>query len=164
MKKAYLTFLAIPYLFYSLTLMGQQHECGTDIADVDPAYLEHLNQKWIQFQNGAGGRAFPTTMTYVPVQLHIIRQTAGTGGIDPTEFEAALERVNAYYAYANIHFYQCNAINYIDDNTYYNYDKSEMNALDAAHSVNNVINIYSTENVTSGASSICGHAQFPGRA
>ena len=150
-------FLFVLFLFTSS--LSAQHQCGNHSAEVNTPYLRQLNKI---IQNSPPQQRNATSMNFVPVQLHIIRTSAGTGGLDAAVYEAALDEVNKYYKNAQIHFYQCAAINYIDDDTYYDYDKSEMNALDAAHSVANVINIYTTDNCTSGANNICGHAQFPG--
>jgi len=152
-----LCFLLISSFFISS--LSAQHQCGNHSEELDTKYLRQLNKV---LQDSPPQQRNATSMNFVPVQLHIIRTSAGTGGLDPAVYEATLDEVNKYYKNAQIHFYQCAAINYIDDNTYYDYDKSEMNALDAAHSVSNVINIYTTDNCTSGASNICGHAQFPG--
>lgn len=151
----FFTFVMCSFYSFSQTL-----DCGTVIDETNVDQLRQINQYWQNNKDGINRSV--TAMNFVPVQLHIIRTSAGTGGISPAEYIAALDRVNEMYHESKIHFYQCAAINYIDDDNYYNYDYSEMAALDAAHSVANVINIYSSENVTSGASNICGHAQFPG--
>ena len=145
MNKTHILLLAL--LLLSLVVKAQ--DCGTSVSDANLKHLNDLDEAW-HLHTLSAQKAPPTSIQFVPVQLHIIRQTGGTGGIDPNEFLAAFERVNEHYAYSGIHFYQCAPIHYIDDNTYYNYDKTEMAALDAAHSVSNVINIYSTETVTSG--------------
>ena len=149
------------FTLLTASLIAQPQSCGTQIHATDANRLNRSNRAWLEHQKHASGRS-GTSMEMVPVQLHIIRTSAGTGGISAVEFEAALDRVNEMFLPAQMQFYQCNAINYIDDDTYYSYDYSEMAALDAAHSVSNLINIYSSETVTSGASNICGHAQFPG--
>ncbi len=156
-----LTLLALLSLFFfTIPITAQEMNCGTNFDDADMAYLTQQNKLWQLYQLNPPESG--TTLSFVPVQLHIIRTTAGTGGISPTDYLSAFDQVNLDFFDAGIHFYQCSSINYIDDDNYYDYDKSEMNALHAAHSVTNVINIYSTEDVTSGSSNICGHAQFPG--
>ena len=160
-------FILLIALLFSLPSRSQHDPCGTELTAADLPFHRQMNQT-IRNADPADLRNPNGNITLVPVQLHIVRASDGTGGIAATDFEAALERVNDYYAPAGMHFYQCAAINYIDDDNYYDYDKSEMGALDDAHSVMNVVNIYSTENVTSGTDgngdpiNICGHAQFPG--
>ena len=146
-------------LFLFFPSLSAQHQCGNHSEELNTKYLRQLNKV---IQDSPVQQRNATSMNFVPVQLHIIRETGGAGGLSASVYEDALDEVNQFYRNAQIHFYQCAAINYIDDDTYYDYDKSEMNALDAAHSVANVINIYTTDNCTSGANNICGHAQFPG--
>ena len=153
-------FLASLFFFASLTAQPDD-PCGTVIDLENAAQLQLLNRAWMEYQQNPQERSF-TTIHMVPVQLHIIRKTSGADGISVADFEAALDRANELFLPAQIQFFQCAAINVIDDDTYSPYDYSEMNALNTAHSVANVINIYSSETVTSGASNICGHAQFPG--
>ncbi|MEO1627732.1 MAG: PKD domain-containing protein, partial [Bacteroidota bacterium] len=159
MKKMY-PFLLFCFLISS-ELLAQDHPCGTDLVrDADLEQLRLLDVKWqqVRHQQFRAGRS----MTFVPIQLHTIRRSNGTDGISDADYLDAFKLVNDLYKEANIHFYQCSGINYIDDDDFFDYDKTEMSALDAAHGVPNVINIYSTENVLSGTSRICGHAQFPG--
>ncbi len=146
--------------FFATSISAQEMDCGTNFDDADLAYLHQKNKDWQLYQLNPPESG--TTLSFVPVQLHIIRTSAGTGGISSADYLAAFDRVNVDFIDAGIHFYQCSSINYIDNDDYYDYDKSEMNALHTAHSVANVINIYSTEDVFSGTSAICGHAQFPG--
>ncbi|MFT5779228.1 MAG: PKD repeat protein [Crocinitomicaceae bacterium] len=135
-------------------------ECATVIDASNIEYLEELNEKWIT--TAPYEKAYGTTTEFVPVQLHIIRQSAGSGGISSSDALRAFDRMNNFYIDASMHFYQCAPINYIDNSTYYDYDKTQMNDLDGAYSTSNVVNIYIANSATSGASSICGHAQFPG--
>lgn len=161
MKHLSRLFFLLACISSSVQLYGQSAECGTAIDATNIMRLQELNRTWQQYQSEGGVRSVGA-MNMVPVQLHIIRTSAGLDGISVADFEAALARANESFTASQIFFYQCGAINVIDDDTYSSYDKSEMAALDAAHSVSNVINIYSAPIVTSGASSICGHAQFPG--
>ncbi len=135
--------------------------CGTDIFAGDIHYLRSLDRQWQQYRDDGAIRSVGS-VNMVPVQLHIVRTSVGTGGISAANYEAALVRANEFFVDAEIFFYQCGPINYIDSDTYYNFDTSDENALHAAHSVTNVINIYSAESVGSGSSSYCGYAYFPG--
>ncbi|MEM9918040.1 MAG: PKD domain-containing protein [Bacteroidota bacterium] len=160
-KHCLLAFLLLLLFFASSIESTAQHKCGTVLeTDADLEELRLLDEQWRaqkhQFQRA--GRS----ISFVPIQLHIIRDDDGNDGLSAEEFIAALKIVNDHFKAANIHFYQCSGINYIDDTDYYNYDKSEMWDLDRDHGVPNVVNIYTTRNVLSGTTSICGHAQFPG--
>ena len=151
------------FVFGSFIAAGQlTFSCGTDINSDNISDLRLQNQQWIESDGFSQHRNYTGTTYFVPVQIHIIRQNNGTGGINATDALAAFNRMNAHYIEASIHFYQCSAINYIDDDTYYNYDKSQKNDLDNDYGVSNVANIYVANTTTSGSSNICGHAAFPG--
>ncbi len=153
-------------LFIHLTASAQLTDdyCGTSIDETNYDRLIELNQRWEdRASNFDLAKAYGGTTFFVPVQMHIIRQNSGLGGSTEAEALTALDRMNDYYIDASIHFYLCDDINFIDNSNYYDYSKSQMNALDAAYSQDNVVNIYIANSATnSSGSGICGHAQFPG--
>lgn len=160
-----------PYLFSFalllpfLSLNAQDHECGTMIHPEQQAHLREFDRKWRQFQPPSQLRS-GTNIYMVPVQLHILRKSDGSDGLSIAEYEAALDRVNELYLPIGIQFFQCNAVNIIDDDTYSPYNSADEAALIAAHSVSNVINIYTSVQAqvttSSGTFSVCGYAYFPG--
>lgn len=153
-------------LSFSFTGFSQVEEqfCGTTIDATNLDRLVQFNEKWIdRTATSAEIKAYGGTTYFVPIQLHIIRDDSGLGGISESDALAAIDRMNEYYIDASIHFYQCGGIDFIDNSTYFDYNKNQMAALDAAYSETNVANIYIANTVvTSSGSSICGHAQFPG--
>ncbi len=142
---------------------GEEQFCGTTIDATNLNRLVESNEKWIsRTSTSAEIKAYGGTTYFVPIQLHIIRDNSGLGGISEADALAAVDRLNEYYIDASIHFYQCGGIDFIDNSTYFDYNKNQMAALDAAYSQTNVANIFIANTATSGSSSICGHAQFPG--
>lgn len=104
-----------------------------------------------------------TPIDWVPIKAHIARTDAGIGGLTTTELNDAIDDMNLFYINANMQFYLCDGINYIDDDDYYNFNASDESAMHAAHGVTNLINIYFCNTVTSsGGSSLCGYAYYPG--
>lgn len=156
--KSLLTVLFIGFLSSFLT--AQVRSCGTEIDNSNLARLNEYNQRWQG--RSALEKSYGTTTYNVPVQIHILRDDSGSGGISEADCLRAFDRLNKFYINASIHFYQIDAINFVDDDTYYDYDKLQMILLDADHGVANVMNIYIANTVSSFGSSICGHAQFPG--
>lgn len=151
----------------------QAKDCGTTIQEHgNLSFLRTSNELWQRervfykdlvrgFKNDLSRNI--TNVRMIPVQLHIIRANDGTGGILVGDLESALALVNEYLIKGGIYLYQCSSINYIDDNTYYDYEMTtEMSSLHTAHSVNNVLNIYFANSTSSNGNSICGHSQFPG--
>lgn len=161
MKHFNATLLGLALILFSSSLFAQNQDCGTIIQPDEIPQHQVRNRAWVNDQAQNQTRS-GTSIAMVPVQLHIVRRTDGSTGISVADFEAALDRANELYLPSGIQFFQCGAINTIDDDTYAPYDYSQRFLLDAAHSVANVINIYSSETVTSGVSNICGHATFPG--
>jgi PKD repeat protein len=104
------------------------------------------------------------SITPIPVKAHIIRTSSGTGGLTVSQLNDAMNVMNTFYANANMSFYLCDGINYIDDSAYYNFIDSDESALTAANSVSGLINIYFTNSATraSSGNSVCGYAYYPG--
>ena len=153
MKKILLT-LSLIFLFI-FTSFSQTQECGTVASQAQIDYLT-------QTRNDRENWNSPEMIINLPVQHHIVRETNGTGGLDPNDIPIIMGIMNTYYANANISFFDCGTINYIDNSSYYNFDQSQESAVCGANDVANVINIYYFNSVTNGSSSYCGYAYYPG--
>lgn len=151
-----------------ILLPHQQHleqTCGfqptqqqIDALENNPDFQERLRY----FTQNYHQRALQP-INYVPIKAHIVRTSGGTGGLTVAQLNSAITNMNNYYLNANMQFYLCDGINYIDNNTYYDYNQNDETALHGAHGVNNLINIYFCNTVTSsGGGSLCGYAYFPG--
>ena len=143
--KTYYPVLLISFLL-STNLFSQEnispqtdHQCGTTLVeDSNPNLQRQLDQRWQgerdyyldivrHIRNDLSRNIANVRM--VPVQLHTIRTTAGTGGIADADYIAALALANEFFIKGGIYLYQCSAINYIDDDTYYDYNKTQKVAL-----------------------------------
>jgi PKD repeat protein len=122
---------------------------------------QDYQQEKDKFIQEFGQRAL-TQIDWVPIKAHIARTSGGSGGLTVIELSDALDNMNLYYINANMQFYLCDGINYIDDDTYYDFDASDEAALHAAHGITNLINIYFCNSVGSGSSAYCGYAYYPG--
>lgn len=160
--KSILPFILLMLSFSFLGFSQDDATCGTTIDATNTARLIEYNEQWINRASNEELKAYSGTTYFVPVQLHLIRDDSGLGGISEADALAALDRMNEYYIDASIHFYQCGGINLINSTTYFDYDKSQMYVLDAEHSQANVVNIYVANTTSSSGSLICGHAEFPG--
>ncbi|MCP4438994.1 MAG: choice-of-anchor D domain-containing protein, partial [Aureispira sp.] len=134
------------------------HECGTEFTPADIQNLRNFIKDYHHIeQNFLQNRAL-LPIEYIPIKAHIVRTSGGTGGLTVTQLNDAIDNMNNYYINANMQFYLCNGINYIDDNTYYDFDAADETAMHTAHGVTNLVNIYFCNSVTSGGSSLCGYA------
>ncbi|WP_323788604.1 T9SS type A sorting domain-containing protein [Psychroserpens sp.] len=171
MKKVYLlknTIITMVFLNLFLWSNAQvEPECGTIMSPEAQTYYQQLLPQIQQFENQFNELALQrasTAVSSVPIKAHIIRTDFGTGGLALNEFNSALAIMNSYFANAFIEFFLCESINYIDDSSLFDFETDEQNAMTTAHNIDNVINIYFANTVTSSSSGngLCGYSYFPG--
>ena len=125
-------------------------ECGTVITPQFENFYENIKPQIeyyeTEYYNILQNRS-STAISSIPIKAHIIRTSAGTGGLSVTELNDAIANVNAFYANSFMEFFICDGINYIDDDNLYNFETNDEAAMTAAHNVDNLVNIYFTENV-----------------
>lgn len=152
---------------------GDALECGfiatqsqLDNLENNPEYqsnkINFIDEYKAKTFNRSSGQMALSQIDWVPIKAHITRTSTGTGGLTTTQLTAAIDSMNNYYINANMQFYLCGGINYIDNNTYYNFNSSDETVMHAAHGQANLINIYFCNTVSSGTSNLCGYAYYPG--
>ncbi len=168
MKK---TILLICYLFLATFIMAQAteepvqengehlhsglegHSCGTlPMTDDERRYTLDVVDK-------AGDNRNAGT-TLLPVRIHIVTKTDGSGGISEGDINIGISYLNAFYLDAGIEFYIC-TINTINSDTYYTFHESEEAAMTAAYSTYDAVNIYFVNDITTSSGSPCGYARYP---
>ncbi len=82
-------------------------------------------------------------ISYIPVQVHIVQKSDGTGGATLKEINHGLALTNKAFLKSQIQFYFCNATpHYINSDKYYDFDlKTEADSL-STFSKRNTINVY----------------------
>jgi PKD repeat protein len=163
MKNSILLFISM--LFFSF-MFAQDEPCGTITTPESEAYFNRMKNQIEQLENEYMSRTAAqrssTALTSVPIKAHIIRLTDGSEGLTEQELTDALEIVNTFYANANLNFFLCEAINYIDDTSLYDFQNESQDAMSTANGVDDVVNIYFANTVTSSSgSSLCGYAYMP---
>lgn len=153
MKKQLLTIILLA--FFSFT--GYSQNCGTEPTPEQIKYLDKTKEKR-QYYTGHKSKM---NATRIPVQIHMIRRSNGTGGLSSSQVTSVINNMNSYFANANIEFYQCQAINYINSSTYYDFNTSNEGALAGSNDVLNVINIYFFNSITTGTFALCGYTRLP---
>ena len=103
-----------------------QDDCATVIGPADVRALEALHQ--------SGLYSVPPPAidgpVYVGLTFHVVRTSAGTGGLPQSRLDQAVIDANDMYAPAGIQFCQSGPTLYLNSDTYYNIDNtSEANAL-----------------------------------
>lgn len=133
-------------------------ECGT-IAT--PQQINHMDKTKTQRENYTA-HLEDRALTMVPIQIHIVRRTNGTGGLTAAQITTLIDDANVNYTNSNMEFFQCQAINYINNDGYFDFNQTQENNIAASNDVLNVINIYYFNSVTSTTgSSLCGYSRFP---
>lgn len=133
-----------------------QGDCGTEL---DSATLARLSST-IAVRSTFVGQS--RTVIEVPIQHFVFRTSSGNGGLTSGEIQDAMDALNANYLPIGIQFYECSAVRFVNSNTYYNYSQSQQSNLLATYYVNDVLNVYHFNSVTSsGGSGLCGYSDFP---
>ncbi len=127
MKKILLILLALSFNF---VLNAQQWSCQTEEPSVD--FLSELN---ITSYNSA------YTAKNINIFVHVIRNSQGTGGLSQTQIDNALELMSQDFMDANICFTQIGS-DFIDNDTYYNFQSSLFNSLISVNPHSNAIDVY----------------------
>ncbi|HEY8402536.1 MAG TPA: PKD-like domain-containing protein [Cytophagaceae bacterium] len=157
MKKLLPTLLLFLIVFSAFS----QEDCGTKILPEQEQFLENLEKQWEAKRKTF--RVNATSMKMIPVKVHIIRKSDGTGGITIEQVREAINYTNNLYIKANIQFFICGPEAYINNTTYYDFIETTESNLRSISYVNNMLNIYFANSVTSSSgSNLCGYAYFPG--
>ena len=132
------------------------NECGTRLDDQDIQIARALNDA------GVYRSPTPESLLQVPIALHIVRRSNGTGGIDTPQLITAIANLNATFNQVGIRFYIQGPTDEIWDDSFYTNITTQagIDALRQTNRVENAINIYFTESFSSGSGSLCGISSF----
>lgn len=152
MKKIIL-FIGIVFI-YTGQLLSQ---CGTKAPTSDEyRYVRDVISEVLYQRNDA--------TSCVPVRAHIVRHSDGSGGVSLEDVNKGIAQLNQYYLPAGIEFYLCGSTpDYLDSDTYYEYEDNQEDAMAAAAvEVNNALNMYFVNSITiPGFGQASGYAYFP---
>ena len=144
----------------SLETKAQRLPCGTPTDT--PNQILSRDKQILELKKRLINARVSAAPTYLPIKAHIVRRTDATGGLSLADLNVGLARLNQEFANANIQFYLCGSTpNYINNNTYYNFNNADESVLCSANDVSNAINIYFTETIASGGTPVSGYAYFP---
>lgn len=165
MKKLYsfkCSILAI--LFFLISYLSLQAQCNMGMTDLEiQRYHEHMEsyRSKLKTMRGSGVQA---SIMFVPITIHVINKNDGTGGETQSNILKDLELLNRTFTLANLKFYVCGNINYINSSTYFDYaDTIPSTDLPTSYNVPNTINIiYYNSIYLKGFGDAGGFASFPG--
>jgi hypothetical protein len=111
-------FFSICFVFIVTTLLSAQGQpwCGAEVSPYEAEHMSFLNdeiqaftQKWIAEK---ATRKDPPVS--IPIKAHFFNNTSGVYGMDSATLVKAIDTLNKYMAPANMQFYICGAIDYLD--------------------------------------------------
>jgi GEVED domain/Pregnancy-associated plasma protein-A len=152
--------LIIAYFLFCVTIVtyGQNEviNCGNQKLLFEPYPLKE--PVIIQREKLAmGGTAF------VPIKLHIVRNSDGTTSFDWEKFMTVFTELNKYYLPIDVQFYLTLPVQYIDNTAYYEFNADfEEDDLCNANDVTNAVNVYFTNSIIFGYGfNASGYAYYP---
>jgi hypothetical protein len=111
----------------------------------------------LEQQLNAAGRT-NGQVVYVPLRIHVVRQTDGTGGASEAAIYNSIAGTNQLFRDANIQLYVCGQINYINNSAWYDVSSNAVeSALAASNDDPNAINVYYARSVSTGGNLVCGY-------
>lgn len=121
--------------------------------------IKVLEREFMENKLSARGSSVTSS---VPIKAHIVRNSNGLNGLTVTQLNSAIATMNSFYINAGLEFFLCEGINYIDNDDYFDFEKSEEDALTTAN-MSGVINIYFVNSITNDSGNgLCGYAYYPG--
>ncbi|MBK8874622.1 MAG: hypothetical protein IPN13_12140 [Bacteroidetes bacterium] len=112
-QKHILLFVGVVMLTHSLNAQSVS-SCGT-VFSADPNFHYQAYQQFVQQSS-----FFP--MVGLPIRIHIIRQSNGSGGVSYNDVQNQLSNANNQYSNSNLSFFECSSVDYIDDSNLYTYE------------------------------------------
>ncbi|HZS06468.1 MAG TPA: M43 family zinc metalloprotease [Blastocatellia bacterium] len=131
----------------------QKRECGTTIPE---------GQLKVELARAAalGGRVMAPQANapyYVPLTIHIVRQSDRTGGLSVSQLAVAMQDLNRAWEQGGIQFFIYGDIDYIDNDTFFNIpdSRAQRDQLRMVNPVADTINVYFTN-----LAGLCGESTF----
>lgn len=151
----YIKTVIILFFYFPGQLSYAQFPCGTQVSRQQLEQLDELDKSILKVP-------IIEDSFSVPVKLHIIRKTDGTGGLSLQKLQKELDSVNYFYKNAKIRFEQCGEINYINNSAYRTLEMpEEEDGLVRSTESPRAINIYFADTVTLDGTRVCGYSFLP---
>jgi hypothetical protein len=140
-------------------------ECETVTSSENINFLKSINAQMKMFEQDfnqikSAQKSQASKLKHnIPVKIHIIRNSDGSGGLDIYDLESAIENLNIYFTEAHMNFYLWDNIDFIDNDDYVNFKKGNEEKLSETHYSSGIINMYFTNYIENDSgSSICGYS------
>jgi hypothetical protein len=158
----FILILSLPFNLQSQNSI--EASCNYKTTNETLAYFNKLKPQLKSFElqflssKGSKNKSSSTSKNYIPIKIHVIRTSHGTGGISEYELEEAINNLNALFANAFMEFTICDDINYIDSDSFYQFSLNKENALVNENYKKGVLNIYFSDIIINNSDeNICGY-------
>ena len=145
-------FLTAAPFSHAQLLIKPKRECGTVVTEA---------QKRVELERAARGYDFLAPQLnrpyQIPLTIHIVRQTDGTGGFTLASLQVAMQDLNRLWLPIGIQFYQRGEVDYINDDLLFNLPDQDFwrDVLRQTNPVANTVNVWFTN-----LAGLCGQASF----
>ena len=102
-----------------------------------------------------------TAITNVPAKIHIVTDANGATSITLDEILDEIDEANSFLANSFLEITVCDDVNYIANNTLYDFDIDDQ-ALLYANNQPDIMNLYFVESIAFGSGNACGYTYLPG--
>ena len=132
--------------------------CGTQLTQSD---IDQFNARDRRPRTGLIPQGAPSPPYCIPIVAHIVRTSAGSGGLPQSQLDQGIADANALYQNTGMVF-QLLSVDYIDDDDYYNNinTTAEIDALIQENVVADAVNVYFTPNLSNESGGLCGRGSF----
>ncbi|MEL6274229.1 MAG: zinc-dependent metalloprotease family protein, partial [Bacteroidota bacterium] len=150
------------FLVFAGTLLAQSDvvpTCGTVVPHGSHAYEQSIAKDLSDFMNSTEEKE----MTILPIQVYVINNADGIGGISNIQVDAAVNQLNAIYTEGEVSFEQCESAIQVSSDAFFNFVVGEEDSLFMAYSRPDVMNVYVVGGslTTQQGILLCGYAFFP---
>ncbi|MBU3821827.1 zinc-dependent metalloprotease [Flavobacteriaceae bacterium XHP0103] len=162
--------LAIFFLLTTLSLSSQNKNeigCATETSQKTLEFYNSIrselkiSEKNFMSKSASSKEAHDIQFEEIPIKAHIIRNSNGNSGLSTEELHQSINNLNETFKEAFIQFKVNDDINYIDDDGFCHFNKSNEKELTAYNYAKGYLNIYFVENLENQAeNSICGYANI----
>ncbi|MGE5942917.1 MAG: zinc-dependent metalloprotease [Flavobacteriales bacterium] len=98
---------------------------------------------------------------YIPIKAHIIRTSKGNYGLNVNDLYRTVENLNSIFKNVYIQFSLSADINYINDDVFYHFNKTDENELTKNNYTEGALNVYFVDNLENESkNNICGYANI----
>lgn len=155
MKPIYVLILLLCAI-YLLPAQTGIRECATGASE---SWANHLKAKLTHLAPLSLQRSAPVQ---IPYQIHLFQKSDSTSVLTLQDIYKEIDTVNAFYANANMFFYECGPPEMIVDDSLYDFQSAtEENIILGQYYTADVLNLYFPNTVMAGAMPACGYSRFP---